>query len=162
MALFRRKNTDSRPKVLVREADTRDLEAIVALLVELVADRVPRRGRAAYLEAVRAEQREKLLDPDAVWFVAARGEELVGCARVHLEKWHPMLAYLEQQRNGYLYGVFVKATERRAGAGRMLLARCETWLRAHGVRYAFLHSTPEAIPFYEAVGYEPCLEFAKK
>lgn len=162
MALFGRKADPPRPRVVVREAVTADLESIVQLLAALVANQSPRRSRAAHLEAIRAEQREKLLDPEASWFVACRGEQLVGCARVHVEPAHPLLAYLEQKKNGYLYGVFVKESDRRSGTGRALLARCESWLRAHGARYVFLHSTPEAIAFYEALGYEPCLEFGKK
>lgn len=149
----------------LREASTRDLEGILVLLQELVADKVPRGARARYLKTMREEQRRMLLDPDAVWFVAERkggGGDLLGCARATIHREHPLLAYLERRDYGYVFGVFVRKDERRAGTGRRLLAKCEAWLRQRGARWVFLHSTVDGIPFYEALGYEPSLEFGKR
>ena len=107
-----------------------------------------------------------LLDPDAVWYVAERvvdGEkQLVGCARATLHHEHPLLAYLEKRDYGYVFGVFVTKSERRTGTGARLMQKCEQWLRGRGARWAFLHSTVDGIPFYEALGYEPSLEFGKR
>lgn len=144
----------------------RDLEGILVLLQELVADKVPRSARKRYLKTMREEQRRMLLDPDAVWFVAERiveGEKvLLGCARATLHHDHPLLAYLEKRDYGYVFGVFVTKGERRTGTGGRLMSKCEAWLRARGARWAFLHSTVDGIPFYEALGYEPSLEFGKR
>ena len=161
-AFFRRGKPAARTAVAVRAADTRDLDEICAMLEELVADKLPRRSRKRYLAAIREEQRRMLLEPDAAWFVAERAGEIVGCARVHVRAGHPLLEYLDRRDAGYLFGVFVRDGERRAGAGRALLARCEKWLTARGVRWVFLHSTPGAVGFYETLGYEATLELAKK
>ena len=161
-ALFRRRGPATRAAVAVRAADTRDLDEICAMLEELVADKLPRRSRKGYLAAIREEQRRMLLEPDAAWFVAERGGAIVGCARVNVRAGHPLLEYLDRRDAGYVFGVFVRGGDRRDGAGRALLARCEKWLVARGVRWVFLHSTPPAMGFYETLGYEATLEFAKK
>ena len=163
MAWFRRKKTVAKsPRTEIRVADTRDLEAIVSMLEELVADKIPRRARARYLKTMREEQKRMLLEPTAVWFVAQREKVLVGCARATVHEQHPLLAYLERRDYGYVFGVFVKKSERRTGTGKKLLGRCESWLRERGARWAFLHSTIDGIPFYEALDYEPSLEFGKR
>lgn len=165
MGLFRRKappRPSAEPKLEIRTAGTRDLEAIVGLLEELVRDRVPRGGKARYLRSIREEQRLKLVDSSCAWFVATRGEKIVGCARVTIHPEHPLLAYLERRDYGYVYGLFVVADERGRGAGKMLMAACEGWLKKRGVKWLFLHSTPEAMEFYEERGYEPCLEYGKR
>ncbi len=165
MRLFRRKSATPeapRPKLEVRTADTRDLDAIVSLLEELVRDRLPRGGKTRYLRSIRDEQRLKLVDPDCVWYVATRGKEVVGCARATVHPEHPLLAYLERRDYGYVYGLFVREEERGHGAGRLLLTACESWLKKRGVKWLFLHSTPEAMDFYDARGYEPCLEYGKR
>lgn len=163
MAWFRRKKTNAKaPRIAIRVADTRDLEAIVEMLELLVADKVPRRARARYVKTMREEQTRMLLEPTAVWYVAEREGTLVGCSRATVHKQHPLLAYLERRDYGYVFGVFVRKEERRTGAGKRLMKSCETWLREHGARWAFLHSTIDGIPFYEALGYEPSLEFGKR
>jgi GNAT superfamily N-acetyltransferase len=163
MRLFGRKRPlTPRGAAEIRRAGPDELEPIVELLAGLVAAQVPRRKRARYLDAVREEQRRRLDDPDTVWFVANRGADLVGCARVDIRREHPLLAYLDKSEFGYLFGVFVTAPERGRGTGAKLVAACEAWLRTRGIRWAILHSAPDAIGFYEAEGYEPSLEFAKK
>ncbi len=162
MGLFRRRKAGSDGGVTVRSADTRDLNAIVELLAELVKGQVPRRRRAAYLGSIREEQRAMLLDPSAAWFVAAGADRIVGCARAQIREDHPQLAYLPKNRWGYVYGVFVHAQSRRTGVGRRLLGACESWLRERGAAFVFLHSTPDGIEFYESLGYLPSLEFSKK
>ena len=161
MRWFQRKAKPSR-RVAIREASGKDLDTIVHMLDALVADKVPRRSRKRYLQTVRREQSQLLIDPSALWLIAERSGEPVGCARATLHHEHPLLAYLPDRDYGYIYGVFVTADERRTGTGRQLLQKCEQWLRAKGARWVFLHSTFEAIPFYEAVGYEPSLEFGKR
>lgn len=165
MGLFRRKTASTapaQPKLEVRSAGTRDLEVIVSLLEELVRDRVPRGGKTRYLRSIRDEQRLKLVDSSCAWYVATRGEEIVGCARATIHPEHPLLAYLERRDYGYVYGLFVRDDERGRGAGKLLLSACESWLKKHGVKWLFLHSTPEAMEFYEGRGYEPCLEYGKR
>ena len=173
MAWFGRKAAKPSPRVELREANTRDLDEIVAMLRELVADKVPRRARTRYMKTMREEQRRMLLDPNAVWFVAERrvpvrsrdgktAARLVGCARATVHPTHPLLAYLEKRDYGYVFGVFVRPDDRRSGVGRRLLAKCESWLRERGAKWVFLHSTVPGIPFYEALGYEPSLEFGKR
>lgn len=167
MAWFRRKKgtPKSAPHTEIRVADTRDLNGIVAMLELLVADKIPRRSRARYLKTMRDEQKRMLLDPKAVWYVAERnapqGKVLVGCARATVHEQHPLLAYLEKREYGYVFGVFVRQEARRTGTGKKLLKKCESWLRERGAKWVFLHSTVDGIPFYEALSYEPSLEFGK-
>jgi GNAT superfamily N-acetyltransferase len=158
--IFRRKAVH--PEALIRRADRAELDDIVGLLAELVTAQVPRRKRARYLDAVRADQARRVGDPDTAWFVAERDSTLVGCARADLRHEHPLLAYLDDPGHGYLFGVFVHADERGHGTGARLLAACESWLKSRGARWAFLHSSTEALGFYRAEGYEPSFEFAKK
>jgi GNAT superfamily N-acetyltransferase len=47
----------------------------------------------------------------------------------------------------------VAAARRRAGVGRALLAAAEREARRRGLERVFLDSRPEALPFYEALGY---------
>jgi GNAT superfamily N-acetyltransferase len=167
VAWFRRKKATAKaaPRIEIRIADTRDLDDIVDMLELLVADKVPRRARTRYLKTMREEQRRMLLDPKAVWYVAERnrpeGKVLVGCARATVHEQHPLLAYLEKRDYGYMFGVFVKTEARRTGTGKRLVQKCESWLRERGAKWVFLHSTVDGIPFYEALSYEPSLEFGK-
>lgn len=160
MGLFRKKRTSS--QVEIRRAADDDLDAIVVLLAELVTATVPRKRRPKYLEAVRADQKKRFRDPDTVWFVATRAGTIVGCARADIRTGHPLLAYLEDRQFGYLFGVFVAADERGQGTGSRLLGACESWLKGRGVKWVFLHSAPEAVGFYSAVGYDPSFEFARR
>lgn len=146
----------------MRLATGADLDAIMRLLEAFVADRTPRRGRARYLQAIRAEQARLLEDRDTSWFVAERNEVVVGCARAKLEQDHALLAYLDRKTYGYVFGLYVVPDARSAGIGRQLVSRCETWLRARGAKYCFLHSIPDAVAFYEEQGYEPTFELGKK
>ena len=169
MAWFRRKKSAQKsagPKIEIRVADTRDLDAIVAMLELLVADKVPRGSKKRYLKTMREEQKRMLLEPKAVWYVAERvtpeGRQMLGCARATLHEMHPLLAYLERRDYGYVFGVFVRKEGRRLGTGRRLLEKCEAWVKERGARWVFLHSTVDGIPFYESLDYEPSLEFGKR
>lgn len=169
MAWFTRRRKQPRaagPKIEIRVADTRDLDEILAMLVLLVADKVPRGARKRYHKTMREEQKRMLLEPKAVWFVAERvtpeGRHMIGCARATLHEMHPLLAYLERRDYGYVFGVYVRKEGRRLGTGKKLLAKCESWLKERGARWVFLHSTVDGIPFYEALDYEPSLEFGKR
>src|SRR4051812_30587460 len=162
VGIFRKKKAAPDAAISIRRAAEDDLDEIVKLLAELVANQVPRRRRARYLRSVRADQQKRMSDPDTAWFVANRGTDLVGCARADLQSHHPLLAYLDDTGCGYLFGVFVREDERAKGTGAKLVASCESWLRGRGARWAFLHSAPEALGFYRAEGYEPSFEFAKK
>lgn len=54
-------------------------------------------------------------------------------------------------------GLVVGAAFRRAGIGRLLVARLEAWALERGCPELFLRSNvarPEAHPFYERLGYE--------
>ena len=54
-------------------------------------------------------------------------------------------------------GLVVTYARRRAGIGRLLVARVELWALEKGCRELFLRSNvarPEAHPFYESLGYE--------
>lgn len=160
MKIFKRKSVV--PGIEIRRAAHDELDAIVSLLTELVTAQVPRRKRAKYLQAVREDQARRLDDADTAWFVANRGGDLAGCARADLRSDHPLLAYLEDPRYGYVFGVFVRKDERGRGTGARLVTACEGWLKSRGAKWAFLHSAPEALGFYRAEGYEPSFECAKK
>ncbi len=50
--------------------------------------------------------------------------------------------------------IVIEESERRAGGGRALMAYAEADARARGMMAVFLDARPEAIGFYEAIGYE--------
>ena len=50
--------------------------------------------------------------------------------------------------------IVIEESERRAGGGRALMAYAEADARARGMTAVFLDARPEAIGFYQAIGYE--------
>ena len=49
--------------------------------------------------------------------------------------------------------IVIEEAERRAGGGRALMAYAEADARARGMTAVFLDARPEAIGFYQAIGY---------
>jgi ribosomal protein S18 acetylase RimI-like enzyme len=50
--------------------------------------------------------------------------------------------------------IVIDAAERKSGGGRALMAYAEADAKARGMRSVFLDARPEAIGFYQTVGYE--------
>ena len=59
---------------------------------------------------------------------------------------------------GYVNSLGVLASHRRRGVGRVLMDHAERWLADRGatvIELDTLASSPESVPFYKAIGYEP-------
>jgi ribosomal protein S18 acetylase RimI-like enzyme len=50
--------------------------------------------------------------------------------------------------------IIVEPAERKAGGGRALMTYAEADARARGMTSVFLDARPEAIGFYQTIGYE--------
>jgi GNAT superfamily N-acetyltransferase len=93
--------------------------------------------------------RRYLADPGVLHWVAEEDGAVVG----HL------LCYVERRRSGdelqlLLYEIGVRASRRRQGIGRALLAAMRGWMTEHGVLETWvLADNPEAERFYAACGF---------
>jgi predicted N-acetyltransferase YhbS len=59
------------------------------------------------------------------------------------------------EHHGTIAELSVDESTRRRGVGRDLVEGWKAWLREEGVPIGFLLSAEDAIPFYEACGFEP-------
>jgi RimJ/RimL family protein N-acetyltransferase len=95
-----------------------------------------------YLRAVRRHA-------DAAVFVAVDGEQIVGRLSVARDP-HPASPHVAD------LGLFVAASHRRRGIGRLLLETAVAWARAAGIRKLELHVFPWNVPairLYEEFGF---------
>lgn len=145
--------------IVVREADEGDFPAVERLWAVLNAAQDSHR---ALEKAPDADDRfaqsfsRALADPQQAWFVAERGNAVVGMAFAHLERPSRMSdeAVLELSR------VVVAAEERGTGVGSALLAAAESFARRCGAGHLgvkVLVSNTEAAVFWSRAGFEPNL-----
>jgi RimJ/RimL family protein N-acetyltransferase len=95
-----------------------------------------------YLRAVRRHA-------DAAVFVAVDGEQIVGRLSVARDP-HPASPHVAD------LGLFVDASHRRRGIGRLLLETAVAWARGAGIRKLELHVFPWNVPairLYEEFGF---------
>jgi len=128
-----RGETPLRDRIDVERAGPGDMDACFAL-----------RHRVFVLEqGVPVALERDAEDADATHWLARLDGRLVGTARCRAAGRH---ARAER--------VAVVSEARGAGIGRALMAAIEHWARAAGLGAVVLHAQTDAIPFYEALGYE--------
>ena len=89
--------------------------------------------------------------PDSLHVGAFAGAELLGVASIYQQspEGRPV-----RPTDWRLRGMAVVPEARRRGVGAALLAACERHARAHGAHRVWFNARIDAMPFYEALGYE--------
>ncbi|MDH3686544.1 MAG: GNAT family N-acetyltransferase [Myxococcales bacterium] len=155
----------SRAGVVVRAADTRELDRLTelhALLVEhhgAHASFAPVPGAEA---AVRAHLGRAHADPAAALWVADAERPLVGFVLVRVLERPPLFA---ETRRGEVEALFVRPEARRAGVGRALAEAGVAWLREQGLGRVCLEvaaANPEGGAFWRALGFEPSMDVLER
>ncbi|MBK9407331.1 MAG: GNAT family N-acetyltransferase [Gemmatimonadetes bacterium] len=145
--------------VVVRAATVEDMDVVVGLRLELLREERrsplfarPRRDLAALTRELTATQ---LTARTEVTLLAHDGEEAVGLLRVSVSRGARLV---HPTRYGFITSAFVRASHRRRGVLRLLLAEAELWCRTHGLREVRLHCTIENVEgnlTWDALGYAP-------
>src|SRR5262245_53688996 len=130
--------------VRIREATTRDAEAVAALLGELGYPSSPAQA-AERLQRIAA-------DPSTQMIVAEVESELAGFGALHVQN------LVEHDPPGCeVAGLVVGELHRRQGVGELLMKALEDEARRRGGEIMVLntaHRRADAHAFYEALGYE--------
>jgi ribosomal protein S18 acetylase RimI-like enzyme len=133
-------------------ASVRRLDGSGVELLALLAREEPDfdvEGRSEPSEPLsRDAARAFLDDPNVLFFVAEDAGQLVGflsCQLVRRRNDAPELL---------LYEIGVRATQRRRGVGRALIAAMNAWMDEHAVREVWLLADNDgAVAFYRACGF---------
>jgi ribosomal protein S18 acetylase RimI-like enzyme len=89
------------------------------------------------------------------FFLAERAGRNVGVACCQLfAGLYPAILRAHVRRYGYIWGVYVAASERRHGLGRTLTETCVEALRAQGCTHVLLHAAPPGRGIYERLGFQ--------
>jgi GNAT superfamily N-acetyltransferase len=151
-------------QLLIRQADTADIPALIDLYVELHAFHVRALPERLRVPDETAEQRDEgltrhlrgiLARKDAVLLVAVREGQVVGLVEAHLpeDEPHPLRV---PRRSAYIQSLVVAAAFRGQQIGERLIATAEQWARECGaveIRLDAWEFTGGPGPFYEALGY---------
>ncbi len=143
----------------IRAATTSDLRSLEQLFDEVDAHHrvlLPERFRAPDGPA-RSEQHllGLVTGPDSAVLLADDGGDAIGFATVLVRDPPPVPVFVPK-RIGVVDSLGVARRARKRGVGRALMAAAEAWLRERGARDLELtvyEANPEAIAFYEAIGY---------
>jgi GNAT superfamily N-acetyltransferase len=150
------------PGVTVRPLTERDVDAAVALDVELV--RFDQQfgcvtERESTAEGLRRGLDDRLGRPDPLGWVAEQDGRVVGvCTVVEPERAAWIGERCAAGPAGYLESMVVTRDARSAGIGAALAARADRALAAAGVRTTVLHHSPAnplSTPFWYRQGYRP-------
>jgi len=148
-----------RPRVAVRPATLKDLDAVAAMRVALLreeernplfADPHPD-AEARALSLTRAE----LEMTDQVVLLATRGQEAIGMLRCRAVRRTPLVT---EARQAVVTTAYVMPSERRGGVMRALLAGADRWCRKHhlaGMRLQCALSNEIGRKAWESLGFEP-------
>ena len=147
--------------IQIRRATEQDMEALLALYVELHefhARGLPHwlRIPAVYDHAASRETLKELFEKEtAVIFVAEALVQMVGLVEVYLreDEEHPLAV---RHLYGYVQSLVVAAAFRKHGLGKALLEEAHRWTQERGgeeVRLAVWEFPEGPLHFYEALGY---------
>jgi GNAT superfamily N-acetyltransferase len=149
--------------ITVRRARASDLDAIMPLVLAMIAELAGEKSTEEMVEQITAEAIGSLAGaPDDGIFVALRGEEPVGCGRARVLPYHPLFRFRSRAEHGYIEAMYVPASARRQGVGGMLVRAMEAWLVGLGTTDITLHYTQRSHAFYESMGYELFREMYKR
>lgn len=142
----------------VREATTRDLDAVVRLRLALLREYPdhPVYGRLRADASVRARElfAAQLRSTMETIMLAFMDDEVTGILRCVESMGSPLL---EPARYAYISSVYVLPERRRQGVLRALLAAAERWARARGLDQMRLHNVAGselAEPAWSALGFD--------
>jgi GNAT superfamily N-acetyltransferase len=141
--------------IVIRDADTGDLDALLALYAALADGRTP--PSPADAETSRPVLDAIMRDPRRHLMVAVVDGAVIGTADVLIV---PNLTH-HARPWAVVENVVVSPSARRAGAGRALMTEIIDLVRAAGCYKLQLHSgkqRTEAHRFYEALGFRPVAE----
>jgi GNAT superfamily N-acetyltransferase len=128
-------------RVTVREAVSRDLEAVIALRIALLREHpdhpIYGRLRADVSDRARELFANQLRSTMEAIFLAERAGAVVGVLRCVESIGSPLL---EPARYAYVSSVYVRPEARRCGVLRALLRAAERWARARGLDQMRLHN----------------------
>ncbi|MEP7380268.1 MAG: GNAT family N-acetyltransferase [Gemmatimonadota bacterium] len=146
------------PGLRVRVATEADIEAVVALRLQLLAEEARSslfaRPRHDVEEQARALTLTQLASRTDVILLAMHDHVPVGllrCAVSHATR------LVRPVRYGFVTSAFVEPAHRRRGVLRALVLEAEAWCRLRGLREVRLHCTVENADgnaSWEALGYE--------
>ncbi|MBK8025625.1 MAG: GNAT family N-acetyltransferase [Chloroflexi bacterium] len=149
--------------VIIRAAETSDMDAIARMWMELVDHhqlldpRLPPAAKdGARRYAVRLE--ERLDDPTTRVLIAEADGKVAGYILAMIVD---MLSDLfMQETTGFVADIYVRPELRGLGIGRALVESLQDWFRESGVRYYEWHvasENAEGKAFWESLGGKPVL-----
>lgn len=125
----------------VREATTRDLDAVVSLRLALLREHpdhpIYGRLRAEVSDRARELFATQLRSPMEAMFLAERSGEAIGLLRCVDSIGSPLL---EPARYAYVSSVYVRPEQRRHGVLRALLGAADRWIQIRGLHQMRLHN----------------------
>jgi GNAT superfamily N-acetyltransferase len=122
----------------------------------------PAEAIATMVPAFRDWLAPRLADGRYFGFVAEQAGVTVGGIGLMEIDWPPHPFHPTEGRRGYVLNVFVEPGHRRQGLARHLMTAAEREFDRRGLSYAILHATEAGRPLYEAMGWEPTAEMAKR
>lgn len=129
------------PRVRVREATPRDLDAVIALRLALLREHpdhpIYGRLRPDVETRARALFATQLRSSNEVIFLADLAGEVAGVLRCVESVGSPLL---EPARYAYVSSTYVRPAARRRGVLRALLRAADRWARARGLDEMRLHN----------------------
>ncbi len=149
----------SATRITVRRATEKDLSAVVALRLALLAEEARNPFFAnphpdAARRAIRLTRAE-LGAEGQVMFVACLGREVVGILRCRAVRRTPLVA---DARHAVVTTVYVTPSRRRTGILRALLDAADRWCRQHrltGMRLQCALTNDVGRKAWEALGFSP-------
>ena len=148
--------------ITYREAVEADLGTLVELMTELIDELGPHEQNDSLKERLPQDLAAALESKLVVLYLACAEGEVIGLSRGDVLSTDPIFRLREDNRCGYIDQMYVRASYRRRGIGRELLALCEDWFRGHGIKHCILHAAVRAIRFYARAGYQSNREMFKR
>ena len=148
--------------ITYRIAVDEDLDTLVVLMTELIDELGPNEQNAQIKKRLPEDLASALASEQVVVYLACADEEVIGLSRGDILSADPIFRLREDNRCGYVDQMYVRASHRRRGVGRELLALCEEWFRQQGIKHCILHAAVRAIRFYARAGYQSNREMFKR